>query len=81
MSTVNSISGFRYYVLFTDDYSRYSWIYPMKRKSEVVFYHFQTFVAMTKNIFNTNIKFLQSDGGTEYVNNSMSELCCLFGIQ
>ena len=32
MSTTTSLSGFRYYVLFTDDYSRYSWIYPMKKE-------------------------------------------------
>ena len=30
----------RYYVTFIDDYSRYAWIYPMKKKSEVLS-HFQ----------------------------------------
>ncbi|KAB2617188.1 hypothetical protein D8674_013057 [Pyrus ussuriensis x Pyrus communis] len=28
------VEGFRYYVLFVDDYSRYSWIFPMKTKCE-----------------------------------------------
>lgn len=55
MSPVHSVSGFRYYVLFTDDYSHYSWIYSMRKKSKV-FSHFQTFFAMVKNIFNSSIK-------------------------
>lgn len=79
MSLVPSISGFRYYVLFTDDYTRYSWIYPMRKKSEV-FTHFQTFLAVVKNIFNSTVKYFQSDGGTEYVNISFSTLCHQLGI-
>ncbi|KAB2624056.1 hypothetical protein D8674_015716 [Pyrus ussuriensis x Pyrus communis] len=35
---VISIEGFRYYVLFVDDFSRYSWIFPMKHKSELLFH-------------------------------------------
>lgn len=79
MSTINSVSGFRYYVLFIDDYSRYSSIFPMKKKLEV-FTHFQTFVTMAKNLFNASIKYFQSDGGTEYVNHSFFEFCHLLGI-
>lgn len=37
-----SPSGSRYYVIFVDDYSRFTWIYLMKHKSEV-FSHFQAF--------------------------------------
>ncbi|KAI5336302.1 hypothetical protein L3X38_015569 [Prunus dulcis] len=80
MSSIPSVSGFRYYVLFTDEFSRYSWIYPMKTKSEV-FTHFKTFTAMIQNIFNSSIKFLQSDNGTEYVNLAFSEFCKSRGIQ
>ncbi|XP_021828324.1 uncharacterized protein LOC110768779 isoform X2 [Prunus avium] len=35
-SSNKSISGFSYYVLFVDDFSRYSWIFPMKLKYEVL---------------------------------------------
>ncbi|KAI5316471.1 hypothetical protein L3X38_036178 [Prunus dulcis] len=42
MSLVVFASGYRYYVLFMDDYTRYSWIFPMRLKSEV-FGHFSTF--------------------------------------
>lgn len=29
-----SNQGFKYYILFVDDYSRYSWVFPMKLKFE-----------------------------------------------
>ena len=33
-SSVASIDGSRYFIIFIDDYSRYSWIFPMKSRSE-----------------------------------------------
>ena len=35
-SLVASIGGSRYFVIFIDDYSRYSWIFPMKSRSEIL---------------------------------------------
>lgn len=45
-----SHQGFRYYVSFVDDFSRFTWIYPMKHKSEVyaIFCNFQT---LMENLF------------------------------
>lgn len=37
-SPVSSMDGYRYYVVFVDDYSRFSWIYPLKTKSLFFFY-------------------------------------------
>ncbi|CAL2259750.1 unnamed protein product [Prunus armeniaca] len=79
-SSTISVSGFKYYVLFTDEFSRYTWIYHMRRKNEVLT-HFQTLVAMIQNIFHQTIQFLQSDNGTEYVNNAFSHYCKSLGIQ
>ncbi|CAM8973909.1 unnamed protein product [Rhodiola kirilowii] len=79
MSPITSPSGFRYYVLFTDECSRYTWLYPMRRKNEV-FPHFKTLVAMIKNIFNGSVKYLQSDNGTEYVNRDFTTYCTSLGI-
>ena len=41
-----SIEGYRFYLLFVDDFSCFYWIYPMKHKSEVpfIFLKFQVFV-------------------------------------
>ena len=33
-SPIPSNSGFRYYVLFIDDFTRYSWLFPLRYKSE-----------------------------------------------
>ena len=41
---VTTLSGCCYYVTFIDDFSRHTWIYPMRQKSEV-FKHFQQFKA------------------------------------
>ena len=35
-SPVSSIGGSRYFVIFVDDYSRYSWIFHMKHRSELL---------------------------------------------
>lgn len=32
---VTSVGGFKYYVSFLDDFSRFTWIYLLKRKSDV----------------------------------------------
>lgn len=35
-SPINSSSGNRFYIHFIDDFSRYTWIYPLKSKSEAL---------------------------------------------
>lgn len=62
---VLSIDGFPYYVLFVDDYSPCTWLFPLKKKSDTVvaFKEFQEFV---QNQFNTSIKAIQMDGLGEF---------------
>ena len=52
----------RYYVTFTDNYSRYVNIYLIKHKSET-FEMFKEFKQDVKNQFGWNIKMLRSDQG------------------
>ena len=49
-------------VSFIDDYSRKTWIYFLKVKSEV-FEKFKEFKALIENISDKRIKTLQSDNG------------------
>ena len=35
-SPIASIKGSQYFVVFINDYSRYSWIFPMKSRSEIL---------------------------------------------
>ena len=45
-SSVSSIGKSQYFVVFVDDYSRYSWIFNMKHRSELlqVYYNFAKMV-------------------------------------
>lgn len=60
-----SPSNFKYYVHFIDDFSRFTWIFPLKQKSETITAFIQ-FKNMVENQFNRKIKVLQCDGGGEY---------------
>ncbi|KAK9912822.1 hypothetical protein M0R45_036662 [Rubus argutus] len=74
-----SIDGFRYFVLFIDDCTRFTWIFPMKNKSEV-FQYFQYLCALIQNQFSTSVKTLRSDGGGEYMSLKFKEFLNLKGI-
>ena len=54
-SPISSVSGYKYYVIFIDNFSRFSWLYPLYAKSEV-FDHFVKFKLMVENQFSTTIK-------------------------
>jgi len=60
-----SPSDFKYYVLFIDDYSRFTWIFPLKQKSETI-RAFTQFKSLVENQFNKKIKALHYDGGCEF---------------
>lgn len=57
--------GFRYYILFLGDFSRYSRIYPLKQKSDALS-SFINFKNMAEKQFNTSIKIIHNDSGGEY---------------
>ncbi|KAJ9556676.1 hypothetical protein OSB04_011290, partial [Centaurea solstitialis] len=61
---------FRYFVLFVDDFSRMTWVYFMKHKSEVPDKFFM-FYKMIQTQFNKKIQILRSDNGGEFVNQTM----------
>jgi hypothetical protein len=63
--TRRSLSGCEYYLTFIDDYSRKTWIYFLKAKSEV-FTRFQEFRALVENQSRKKIKVLRLDNGGEY---------------
>jgi hypothetical protein len=65
-SPIISHTGYRYYVLFTDNYSRFSWIYFCIHKSDVAFV-FAQFKLLVENILSSSIKTMQIVGGTEFL--------------
>ena len=58
--------GFQYFITFTDDFSRYGYIYLMRHKSES-FEKFKEFQNEVQNQLGKTIKFLRSDRGGEYL--------------
>ena len=69
-----AIYGFRYYVIFTDDKTRFSWVFPLVVKSEV-FAAFRLFEAMVERETGLKIKVLHMDGGGKYMSNEMRIYC------
>lgn len=64
-STITSLHGKKYYLLFADDYLCFQWIYILQNKNQSVetFKHFEAFVFRK---FNCIDKALHSNGGTEF---------------
>lgn len=61
-----SIDNYKYYLVLVDHYSRYTWMYPLKMKSQVR-ETFIAFKALVENRFSTKIDTLYSDNGGEFV--------------
>ncbi|PKU79458.1 Retrovirus-related Pol polyprotein from transposon TNT 1-94 [Dendrobium catenatum] len=64
-----SLDGFRYYIIFIDDHTRFSWIYFLSTKQEVLSV-FKNFCNMIRTQYNVTPKILRSDGGGEYTSNA-----------
>lgn len=79
MQTI-SHGGSRYFLTFTDDYSRKTWVYLLKQKSEA-FDKFKEFKAYVENQSGHRLTVLRSDRGGEYVSNAFSEFCKTHGIK
>jgi len=62
---VKSVDGYDLFITFTDDYSHFAYIYPIKKRSEALD-KFKIFNAKVETQHNLNIKVVRSDGGVEY---------------
>ena len=51
--------------MFINDFSRYTWIYPMRQKNEA-FGHFQKFKNEVEKVIGRHVWYLRSDRGKEY---------------
>ncbi|KAK2448130.1 secreted RxLR effector protein [Trifolium repens] len=71
--------GFTYFITFTDDFSRYGYVYLMKHKSES-FEKFKEFKNEVQNQLGKNIKTLRSDRGGEYLSQEFNDYLKECGI-
>jgi hypothetical protein len=77
---VPSLGKSMYYVSFIDDFSRNTWIYFLRKKSEV-FDKFKEFKALVENQTENKIKVLRTDNGGEFCENEFEEYCKKCGIE
>ncbi|WVZ81797.1 hypothetical protein U9M48_029138 [Paspalum notatum var. saurae] len=72
-SPVPSISSYKYYLVVLNDFSHYSWTFPLRSKSEAfsTLFHFFAWVSTQ---FGLTIKAVQCDNGREFDNNGV-QLC------
>ena len=69
---VQARGGYKYFVNCIDDYSRYSYIYLMQRKSKT-FQKFQEFRAEAEKKLGKSLKTLQSDRWGEYLDTEFAD--------
>jgi hypothetical protein len=76
---VLSLGKYMYYVSFIDDFSRNTWIYFLRNKSEV-FDKFKDIKALVENQTKKKIKVFRIDNGGEFYRNEFEEFCKKCGI-
>ena len=76
---VTSKLGFKYFVTFVDDYSRATWLYLMRNRSEL-FSNFCAFVNEVQTQFSLPVRVLRSDNAKEYFSKPFSDFMTHRGI-
>jgi hypothetical protein len=73
-SPVESVTGFKYYMIIIDDFSRYTWTFPLCLKFDVAS-TLCDFYSYVLNQFHLSIQCIQCDNGREFDNHV---LCSFF---
>jgi hypothetical protein len=70
---------FRFYAIFIDDYTHFTWFYPMRKKGELItcFEHFHKYITCQ---FDAKIRIFQSDEGGEFSCLAFTKLLAHLGI-
>lgn len=68
-----SNSRFKFYVIFIDDFTKYTWLFPIAHKSDV-FDTFRLFKLQIENHLSLKIKTFRSDGGGEFMSSRFQKL-------
>ena len=76
----SSVKGYKYFLTFMDDFSRYLFIYFLKNKHQVTD-TFINFRNLIENRYEVKIKIVRSDQGREYVNKRLLDYMVKKGIE
>ncbi|CAN1342642.1 Retrovirus-related Pol polyprotein from transposon TNT 1-94 [Linum perenne] len=71
-SPITSRLGYRYFVLFIDHKTRYTWVYFLRLKSELILV-LKEFVTMIRTQFDKPIKMFRSDPGGEFTSHDLHQ--------
>ncbi|KAL0302731.1 UNVERIFIED_CONTAM: Retrovirus-related Pol polyprotein from transposon TNT 1-94 [Sesamum angustifolium] len=74
-----SLREFRYFITFVDDYSRMTWVYLLKDRSQVPTI-ITSFYNEIYTQFSVNIRILRTDNALEFVQKSVSDFCNSKGL-
>ena len=64
-SPVLSVSGYKFYLLIVDDFTRYCWFFPLNSKADV-YSTFVSFQCYVENLLGNKIKVVRSDSRGEF---------------
>jgi hypothetical protein len=74
------IYGEHYFMMIIDEYTRMTWVYFLKKKSEA-FEKFKTYKVIIENETDLKIKCMRSDNGGEFTSKDFIQLCENHGIK
>ncbi|GKB80786.1 putative ribonuclease H-like domain-containing protein [Tanacetum coccineum] len=77
---VSSLMNKKYYLVVTDDYSRFTWVFFLASKDETSDI-IKSFITQIENLVDKKVKIIRCDNGMEFKNRVMSELCEKKGIK
>jgi transposase InsO family protein len=76
---VTASNCFRFYLVFVDKFTKFTWVYLLKHKSDT-FQVFTQFRAMIETQFSLPIKILRTDCGGEFLSTPFNQFCSSKGI-
>nr|GEZ46475.1 hypothetical protein [Tanacetum cinerariifolium] len=77
---VKSLNKKSYCLVFTDDYSRFTWVFFLATK-DATSPILKTFITGLENQLSLKVKVIRSDNGTEFKNNDLTQFCGMKGIK
>ena len=76
---IQSSTGFKYYLVLVDEFTKFTWVYLLKHKSDTL-QVFTDFHAMIQTQFSLPLQVLRTDCGGEFTSNKFNQLCATKGI-